>query len=186
VEISLATPFDWETCKRLRTEALNSKDGNKFGATEGKIREEEAKSEQFWRQELARPDMFIVLARTRFGAVGMGLAEQQTEDIWKIGWGYVEEGSRRQGIGKKLIAERLNRILQKQGIFRIEASVEISNKESLSNCESFGFKRADQSTSHISRDDGSVFEYFPMELNVTNPEVRKKLTQRINEVLNAG
>ncbi|MFA5840861.1 MAG: GNAT family N-acetyltransferase [Candidatus Paceibacterota bacterium] len=177
VRVEIAKSDDWMVCKELRVIMCKGDDAEMFGITrEGReeiIKEEEAESENEWKEKLSGDSAFGVLAWSDSKPIGIGLAKRREEKgDWYIYSGYVKPDSRG-GVGKKILATRLEEI-QRRGGKKVMLGVKATNATSISIAESFGFKKVEYAENK---------EGFYMELEDVNaPEVIKK----INEVLNAG
>lgn len=191
IKVDIATEKDWETCRDLRLEAIDSPDAEMFGFTSGQEKSEEnkakeiAKTEGDWKKELSDPDMFMVLARNGSEAVGMARAFKKTENWWHMGWIYTKENFRRKGFGKMMTAKRLDEI-KKRGpnVNLVTVFIKVGNEKSIKNCRSFGFEKVDFSSKEFSQElkletQKHFFEIFKLDLN--NSAVIKK----IDEILNA-
>src|SRR3989344_5081058 len=86
IRVEMAKPEDWETCKVLKLESLKGKDAYKFGVTpdnkEERIKKEEDKGEQEWKDRLVGDNVFGVLAWSGTIPMGIGLvkAREDKED----------------------------------------------------------------------------------------------------------
>ena len=184
VKVELATPENWKECKRLRLLELTGEDAEMFGAGPKhpeKLEEEQKRGEKEWREDLSpeNKDVFFVLSWKGPNAVGLGRASQRGEGVWRMAWGYTEKSFRKQGFGTKNFALRLKNIIERGGK-KVTIGVKANNKDSISLAKSFDFKTDDTIPIKLQK----MFKYsgYNMELDLSNPEVIKK----INEVLNAG
>ena len=169
VNFRLARPEDWESFKRLRIEAISDPDNTE--ASDNRIMLEQSRGQRYWEERMAYlPDDFIILATKGEHAIGMGIASRDKDDRWYIGWGYVEEAFRGKGVGKKIMANRLNEILRRGGK-TVYVHVRLSNHVSLGNCRYFGFKESSQNDKE-----------YTLRLDLSDIEVVKK----IKSVLDAG
>lgn len=179
IEVRMAGPDDWQTYKDLRLEAINSKDSEMFGFTPGDLSDnkrkavEASKTEKDWREDLAKSNFFVFLVFQGSIAIGMGIAKYRGEQgDWYMASGYIKEGFRNKGIGKKLFATRLSKIKEMHGK-KVTLAVKAINTRSIHVAEYFGFKKIAEDTSNTG---------FYMQLNnIYDPEV----VSRINDALNA-
>ncbi len=184
VKVELAKPENWKECKELRLLELTDDTAEMFAAGPKhpeKLEEEQKRGEKEWREDLSpeNKSMFFVLSWHNSNAVGLGRAIQKTEGIWHMGWAYTKKEFRKKGFGTKNSARRLKEIIERQGK-KVTIAVKATNKESISIAKNFGFESDDKIPTKLQK----VFKYrgYYMELDLTNPEVIKK----INDVLNAG
>jgi len=181
IRVEIATEKDWEACRDLRMNAIDSSDAEMLGFTSGEEKsekkklQEKIKTEADWKKELSSLDIFWVLSWEGSQVVGQGLAKKREEQKdWWMGSGYIknEEDFRGKGIGKKMFAVRLNEI-KKRGGEKVRMGVKAANHTSIHIAELFGFKKVVEDSDDIG---------FLMELkNVNDLAVIKK----IDEVLNA-
>lgn len=175
VRVEIATEKDWKAYKDLKLEAYTGPDKEMFGANSLKIAKQLARTDQSWKRDLFSNDMFVVLSWESSEAIGMGIAEKRDRIVrggWHINSGYVKEGFRGRNIQSKMIAKRLEEIINRGGE-KVTLAVKAVNLASIHNAESLGFKKVEK---------GSSENGFFMELDLTNEEVIKK----INEVLDEG
>lgn len=182
VKIELATPDDWESYKELRILAITGKEKRMFGSTPKQIAIAKAKSEQEWKEDLSSDDMFVMLSKNGFEAVGMGWAKKwgkkEEERIWHMGSGYTKDDFRGKGFGIKNFASRLKNIIELGGK-KVTMGVRAENKTSIGIAENFYFKTDD--TIPIKLKKFFKISGFSMELDLTNPEVIKKIDEVLNE-----
>ncbi|MEI7764958.1 MAG: GNAT family N-acetyltransferase [bacterium] len=181
IKIELATPEDWQDCKKLRLEALNSEDAYMLGDTSQQIKVEEAKTEEQWRKELSSNDMFTVLSKNNLTPVGIGRAEQYKKGIWILYNGYLEKEFQGKGIGRKNFAMRL-KIVKERGGIKVTTGIKRNNDRSMSVAKYFNFKVLDALSASFLAKKIILPTWKVMECDLNDPEVIKK----INEVLNEG
>lgn len=181
IKIEIATEKDWEACKDIRLEAITSEDADMFAITSEKVKKEQGKNENDWRKDLQRDDLFVVLSWNGSQAVGINLVLKKKEEVWHAEFGYVKKEFRSQGIHTKMLARDLSEIIKKGGK-KVTGNVLADNVASLNVCEKFGFKKINDQLEKVVLESGTEHDFFRMELDLTNPEVIKK----IDNVLNAG
>lgn len=156
IKVELATEKDWEVYKELKLLAISGKDKEMMGSTPEQIIKEQAKSEQEWKEDLSRDDMFIVLAWNGSEGVGMARAMEKDEEteLWYIDSLYIkEEKLRNKDIGKKIYTFILEEI-KKRGGKKVFLGIRSENASSIHVAESFGFKKNED----LSDDDGYHFD----------------------------
>lgn len=169
IEIRLAGPKDWQAYKELRLEAINGPDENMFGPVQAS--RDRLKSDQDWQNDLLPSlDKFTVLLWINGKAVGIGLARKRNnEDTWFLNSGYIKPEFRG-GLGRKLLASRLDEI-EKRGGYKVDVLIRVNNAKSIHLCESFGFVKQNEDTT-----------WYAMELDLNDPSTKIK----IQSALNAG
>ena len=159
IKVKLATEKDWEAYKELRLLAITASDKEIMGSTPEQIIEEQARSEQDWKDDLSSEEMFVVLARNGSEAIGMSLARQKDDitGLWYMGSAYIKEGDdfRGKGIGKKMFRTRLDEI-KRRGGKKVFLGIKKNNERSIHVAKSFGFIQIDKSEDNL--DDGYYLE----------------------------
>jgi ribosomal protein S18 acetylase RimI-like enzyme len=173
-KVEIATPDEWEAYRDLRLQAITGKDADMYSITSDPERLEKVKnrSEEEWKNDLSRPDVFVVITRSNSEVIGIGVARKKEEEIWHMGAGYTKEEFRGIGVGKKMFAKRLDEIV-KRGGKKVTVGAKHTNTRSIHISESFGFKLVNQGlypTRH---------EEYLMELDLTDPEVIKKINETL-------
>ncbi len=188
VRIEVAKLDDWEAYKKLRLMGISGSDSATFGITEEdkikRIKEETLRTEKEWKADLSREDMFVLLAWNGSIPTGLVRAERKTNEWWHMGWLYVPDEFKRKGIGRKIMAAELNKIIKENGI-KASGFIKDDNEKSINNLESLGGKKVDSNLTGYSKETkkrGRELGFSVYEVDLTDPEVVKK----INEVLNAG
>ena len=182
-KIELATPDDWEVCKEMRILALSSDDGDMLGVTpenrEEILRKENEKGEKEWREELSDPNKLIFLPKNCVEPIGLSRATQAKEGIWDLHNSYIKEEFQGKGFGKKLFATRLKEIIKHGGV-KARGFLVLNNDKNLYVAESFGAKVINK-ISAIAKYGTRTIKYNVIEINLTDPEVIKKVNEVLNE-----
>jgi ribosomal protein S18 acetylase RimI-like enzyme len=182
IRIKMATPDDWKIYKELSLEVLSGQDAEMFRVGGADFLPNQiARSDASWREALSGQDLFVFLAYVDTSPAGMGTARKSRveEGVWYNGFAYTRSEFRKRGLGRKIILERLREI-KRRGGEKIRTFIEAGNKDSISNVESFGFKRVDPEKS--SHDDPAIqarilqHGLIALELDVTDPEVIKAIS----------
>jgi ribosomal protein S18 acetylase RimI-like enzyme len=139
IKIRSANPEDWKELRDLRLNAIIEYP-EMFAATTKSTEEEKQKKEVDWRKNIYGIKGFIILSFVDGEVAGMARALKKTSEWWHIGWMYVKKDFQGEGLGKKMIAERLKEI-QKRGGSYVTVLIKADNAKSIHNCESFGFKK---------------------------------------------
>lgn len=183
-KIELASPDDWEMCKKMRIMSLASDDGGMLGVTsenrEEILKREEEKGEKEWREELSDVNKIIFLPKNGLEPIGLSRATKATKGAWNLHNTYIEKDFQNKGFGKKLFATRLQEIIKRGGT-EARGFLVHDNDKNLHIAEYFGAKLANR-ISAIAKYGTRTIKYNVIELNLTDPEIINK----INEVLNAG
>lgn len=171
IKIEIATPKDWEDCKKIVLEGITGNDAQMFGLTQEKIENVKERTREIWRDFLEEDENeFVLLCRDNSETIGIITAKKENQE-WYVGSLYIKENFRRKGIGAKLFATCLNEI-RNRGAEKITLGIKANNFKSINLVSSFHFKRLE---------DSSEAWFYMLLDNVNDPEVIKK----INEVLNA-
>ena len=130
------------------------------------------KSDEEWMDDLLpRNNKFTVLSWVDSDLIALSAAREKKEKgFWHVGSDYVKPEFRGGGVGKKMLAFRLEEIIKRGGL-KVEAGIDSTNQISMGLYESFGFKRAN-----------IIDDWQMMEADLTDSEVIRK----VNEVFNAG
>ena len=183
-KIELANPDDWEVCKEMRILALSSDDGDMLGVTseniEELLRKENEKGEKEWREELSDPNKLIFLPKNGVEAIGMSRVTQAKEGIWDLHNSYIKDEFQGKGFGKKLFATRLNEIIKRGGV-KARGFLVLNNDRNLHIAESIFRARVVNKISAITKYGIRTIKYNVIEINLTDPEVIKKIDEVINE-----
>ena len=184
IKFRLAGPDDWEKCKKIRIMSLASDDGRMLGVTaknkEKLLKKEENKSEDEWRAELSDVNKITFLPENGEDSIGISRATKARNNAWNLHNTYIEKAFRDKGFGKKLFAERLREIIKRGGT-EARGFIKIDNITNLHIVECFGAKIVNKVFA-LTKYGIRSKNYKVIELDLTNPEVIKK----IGEVLNEG
>ena len=106
-KVAVATPKDWESYKKLRLEAINGPEANMFGAQTAA--NDRIKSDEEWMDDLLpRNNKFTVLSWVDSDLIALSAAREKKEKgFWHVGSDYVKPEFRGGGVGKKMLAFRL-------------------------------------------------------------------------------
>lgn len=184
VKIERAQPDDWEACKIMRIKALESADSGKLETNsktlEKKLEFEKQKTEEEWRKELSSENTFIFLPKKNQVPIGIGRISQIKKNIWILHNGYIEKEFQGKGIGKKMFVTRLNEIIKHGGI-KAWTSVKVNNEKMLHLAKSFGFREMTPMEILMRAKRIISKQWKPMETDLTNPEILKKIKEVLNE-----
>jgi predicted GNAT family acetyltransferase len=184
IKFKIATPDDWEECKRMRILSLASDDGVMLGVVSGNreeiLKKENEKGEKEWKDELSNSNKIIFLLENGNESIGLSRATQSEKGIWDLYNSYIKKEFQGHGFGKKLFATRLKEII-KHGGKKARGFLVLSNDKNLHIAKSLGAKVVNK-ISAIAKYGTRTINYNVIEINLTDPEVIKK----IDEVLNAG
>lgn len=183
ITVEVAQEKDWQEYRDLRLLSITGKDAEMFAATPEMVKREKAMDRLDWQQYFSKavifpmPDRFVVLSHVGSEPIAIGVASEREKWTWHLSGGYVKEGFRGVGVGKKIIAERLREILKRGGKM-VTVKIKVGNDVSLRNCQAFGFEIV--STKSKILESGVEFESHLLELDLTNPEVITKLYAILN------
>lgn len=185
IKIELATPNEWEECKKMRIDLLTSSDANMIVSTQNKIKDklkkEEKKGEKEWKEELSDANKFTFLSKNGLEPIGIGRAEKKKKGVWVLYNGYIKKEFQEKGIGKRMFAMRLREIIKRGGTKAV-VCIKLNNDKSMNIAKYFDFKSKNIFLASVMAKKILLPEWKIFETDLTNPEVIKK----IDEVLNAG
>ncbi len=176
LSIKIASKKDLKDYRDIRLLASSSDDASMLGFSKDNYAWEENREEDEWQEDLSRHDMFAVLARSDSEVVGMGHAVQESAQVWKVTYDYVQESFRRMGIQKKMLAERLKEI-KKRGGLKVRGVVLTQNIGSISTLKFFGFTGFEEVSTKPMRVGKELKPAYEVELDLTSPEVIKKIDE---------
>jgi ribosomal protein S18 acetylase RimI-like enzyme len=168
IKIEIATPKDWKEWSQLRIQALSGRDKDMFGGQNA--RNDLTKTEEEWRHDLQREDLFYMLSRLGPEPVGIGRASKRRFNTWMIGQLYFGEKFQGQNLGKSLIEAHIKEIIKRGGKKAI-AYVRSFNSRSIHIFKSLGFKKFDVIKEPADKDSGGEEkEWVGFELNLKKKE----------------
>jgi ribosomal protein S18 acetylase RimI-like enzyme len=184
IKIELATPDDWESCKRMRVELLSSSDAsmivNVKSEIDKKLKKEEVKKEKEWKEELSDKNKFTFLSKNGSEVIGMGRAKQKKKGTWVLYSGYIRKEFQGKGIGKRMFALRLKEIINRGGIKAL-VGVRINNDKSMNIAKYFDFKTKNILSASMMAKKILLPKWKVLEADLTNPEIIKKIENVLNE-----
>lgn len=171
----IASREDWELFKDFRLEVASSEDAPNYDETV--FISDSLKDDSDWQNLLNSPDFFVVFVRDEASkVVGFTTAKLQNSGTgsWLVTFSYIKPEFRGKGfgIGKKLLAFRLQEILKREGK-KVFAVFRENNTKTKIIFEYFGFKETKKTK------DGWVTFFISITKDNTI------LTAKINEILNA-
>lgn len=173
----LATEKDFEEIKKLMLFAANEEDASLLGTNlkkqEASFNNSEAKARFF------NFDRFVVLARNKNEVVGVTFARQRELGVWHIPYAYVKPDSRGDA-GIRMLSVGLTKILGKNGK-KVEFAVKKKNTKMIKFAKRIGAINKRKHPVLIDKNKNRFGKLgYLMELNLTNPEVIKKLKRASN------
>ncbi len=142
-QVSIATPNDWQECKRVRELAITGDDASMFNATPESVAFEQAKTEEEWKTDLSSNERFYVLSRSGGEAIGMGRATEIKslgEGTWGIFNGYVRPEFRGNHVAQEMFVTRLREIQNRGGKF-VVTYIHEDNEKQMNLIKKFGFEK---------------------------------------------
>ena len=142
-QVSIATPDEWQDCKRVRELAITGDDAKMFNATPESVAYEQAKTEAEWKADLSSDERFYVLSRNGSEAIGMGRATEIKslgDGTWGAFGGYVRPEFRGKHVAQEMFVTRLREIQHRGGKFVI-TYVHQDNEKQMNMIKKFGFEK---------------------------------------------
>jgi ribosomal protein S18 acetylase RimI-like enzyme len=140
IKTQIAKEKDWEGYKKLKILEMTEEGKEMHDFSQKKLDILNNMTEEEWKKELSRKDMFVVLARNDSDPVGISCATENKRGFWVFSDLHVRKEFRNKGVGKKMFLERLNEVKNRGGK-KIMLAVKINNEASIHLAESFGFKK---------------------------------------------
>lgn len=137
LEVTELSPHDWRLFKDIRLEALQS-DPDAFGAT---LKGEASWNDEEWIKRISDPKRFYLFAKSYDKITGMvGVAQSKEEEKILIVIGmYINKEFRKQGLGKRLLEEALDRARKFEGYDNIKLWVHKDQHPAINLYKSMGF-----------------------------------------------
>lgn len=182
IKIELASPDEWESCKKIRIKSLNSEDIDKLAGSNKSLKEqleiEIAKTAEDWKSDLSDINKMTYLSKNGNEIIGIGRAKKLNEKgSWEMYNAYLKKEFQHKGFGKKMFAIRLREII-KRGGKKAVLCIKFDNQESMSVAKYFGGEIVGK-ISAVTKYRMMSDAWKMVEINLTEPELIKK----INDIL---
>lgn len=139
--ITIATPDQWKSCKKLRLTSLKGSEARFFNSSPKLIYQYESMGEKEYKEAFFGENKFTVLVWIEGEAVGMGRGCLQDDGIWHIYNLYIKPSFRRYGIGTSLLGYILGEIICRGGK-KMKTFIHYKNQHSKYVFKKFGFSQA--------------------------------------------
>lgn len=161
IEIIQPSIDDWQKVKELRLDALRQ-DPQAFGTS---YEENFNEPDTYWKEKLKKSignnaKEILVIAKEDDKYIGMLTSENANSDTWFINAVYVKSDQRRKGVAKKLLAQVLALLHNRNDIQYIELKVNVEQVAAVNLYKSYGFEIS--STVRQELGDGKEHEVYEM------------------------